>query len=246
MKTFWKILTLDAGAYDGVKNDPQGLTTALKVFAVVGLILAIGQLTAISGIRQEKSLYQGLDDASAALQSAVNGRFMPSLISQPVSALAQSLTELANVLESGQPPLGKQASQAIIVVGEWLASPFSLLAAWMVAVAFIFICAKLLGGQGSLREHMSLVLLAFAPQALTIIGSFSLVPALKPLAAIFVAAAYLWGLAILVVALRRAHAFTVGRAAGTLFLACVVVGASGLIVALFWGSVLAAFASWLL
>jgi len=246
MRTFWKILTLDSGTYDGIKNDPRGLFTALKMFIVVGLILAIGQLTAISGIRQEKSVYQGLDEAAAALETTVSGSFIPTLISEPVEAFAQSLTELANVLESGQPPLGKQASQVIIVIGEWLASPFNQLAAWMAAAGFIFICAKLLGGQGSLREHMGLVLLAFAPQVLMIVGSFSFVPALQPVAGVFVVAAYLWSLAILVVALRQAHMFSLARAAGTIVLACVLVGASALITFSFWGVVAAGLAGWLL
>lgn len=246
MRTFWKVLTLDTGAYDAIKNDPRGLATTLKIFAAAALILTIGQLAALSGIGQEKNVYQELDDAAATLQGAVDGRFMPARISEPVDALAQTLSELAGVLEAGQPPLGKQASQAIIIVGQWLGSPFTLLASWLVAGAFVFVCAKMLGGQGSLREHMGLALLAFAPQVLTIIGSFSFVPALKPLAGIFFVVAWLWSLAILVVALRRAHDISTGRAAGTLVLACALVGASGMLAALFWGAVLAGFVGWLL
>jgi len=260
MKTYFKTLALDGATFEAVKADTAGLATALKLFFAVGLILALGQLGALVGIRQQETVYQGVYDASAALEAAsvqmderVGGRFMPGFISNPVQRVAQtltevseSLTELGNVLEAGQPPLGKGASQAIIVVGQWLASPFDLLATWLVAAAFVFICAKILGGQGSLREHMGLVLLAFAPQVLTIVGSFSFVLALESLAGILYVVAGLWSLTILIVALRRAHGFSAGRAAGTLVLACVLVGASGLLTALFWGAVLAAFVSWLL
>lgn len=246
MRTFWKVLSLDVGAYDAIKMDPQGFATTLKIFFAVGLILTIGQLAALIGIRQETSAYQEMDDAATTLEAAVDGRFTPTRVSEPVKAFAQALSDVAAVLEAGQPPLGKRASQAIIVVGQWLGSPFALLATWLVAGAFVFICAKILGGQGSLREHMGLALLAFAPQVLTIIGSFSFVPALKPLAGILFAVACLWSLAILIVALRRAHTFSTGRAAGTLALACVLVAASGMLTALLWGAVLAGFLSWLL
>ena len=246
MRTFWKILTLDSGAYSGIKNDPQGFATTLKLFAVVGLILAIGQLTALSGVLQQRSAYQEMQEAAARLQGAVEGRFIPARISEPVNAFAQTLSEVAGVLEAGQPPLGKPASEAIMVLGQWLGSPFALLAAWLVAGAFVFICAKILGGQGSLREHMALVLLAFAPQVLTVFGSFSIFPALKPLAGILFVVACLWSLAILVVGLRHAHVYSTGRAVGTLVLACVLVGASGLLTAMFWSAVLAGFVAWLL
>jgi hypothetical protein len=246
MRTFWKILTLDPGTYSGIKNDPQGFATTLKVFAVVGLILAIGQLTALSGIFQQRTAYQEMQDAAARLQAAADGRFIPARVSEPLNAFAQTLSEVAGVLEAGQPPLGKPVSEAIMILGQWLGSPFALLAGWLVAGAFVFICAKILGGQGSLREHMALVLLAFAPQVLTIVGSFSLFPSLESLAGILFAVACLWSLVILVVGLRNAHAFSTGRAVGTLVLACVLVGASGLLTAMFWGAVLAGFVSWLL
>ena len=246
MRTFWKILTLDSGAYSGIKNDSQGFATTLKLFAVVGLILAVGQLTALGGIFQQRSAYQEMQDAAAQLQGIVDGRFIPARISETVNAFAQTLSDVAGVLEAGQPPLGKPVSEAIMVLGQWLGSPFALLAVWLVAGAFVFICAKILGGQGSLREHMALALLAFAPQVLTIVGSFSVCPALEPLAGVLFVVACLWSLVILVVGLRTAHAFSTGRAVGTLVLACVLVGASGLLTAMFWGAVLGGVISLLL
>jgi hypothetical protein len=246
MRTFWKVLTLDSGTYEAIKIDPQGFATTLKIFAAAALILTIGQLTALSGIFQQRSAHQEMQDAAARLQGIVDGRFIPARISEPVNAFAQTLSEVAGVLEAGQPPLGKPVSEAIMVLGQWLGSPFALLAAWLVAGAFVYICAKILSGRGSLREHMALVLLAFAPQVLTIVGSFSIFPALERLAGILFVVAWLWSLIILVAGLRHAHAFSTGRAVGTLVLACVLVGVSGALTAMFWGAVLAGFIGWLL
>lgn len=253
MSTFWRVLSFRGPAYQAVKADQQGFATALKIFIVVALIAALGQLLALQGIAQHHSIYERLATAgtnlqarAADLQERAAGRLLPDFLATPLSTTAQWLddfsqwlTGLAQVLESGQPPLGKELSQSLIVIGGWLTSPFSALELWLPAAMLLFVCAKLLHGSGSIREHMSLVLLAFAPQVLMVLGQFSLVTALQALAGVLGLIAILWSFAILIVALRHAHGFSVGRSVGTVALAVLFVVGADVLVLLFWSVVTA-------
>jgi hypothetical protein len=239
MTTFWRIITLRTPAYDAVKSDGLGFGTALRLFLAVGLFAALGQLLALQSVAQQKSIYEEMTSAAASLQARAEGRFLPQSIATPLSAAAQWLGELAQVLKAGQPPLGKTLSQSLIIIGGWLASPFSALAVWLPAAVLLFICAKLLRGSGSMREHLSLVLLAFAPQVLRIVGQFSLVPALKSVAGVLAVVAFFWSLAILILALMRAHGFSAGRSVGTLALAILFFVGAGAVTLLFWGALTA-------
>jgi hypothetical protein len=239
MATFWRVITFRGPAYEAVKADREGFSTALKVFIVVALIAALGQLLALQGIAQHISIYERLSTAAANLQARAEGRFVPDFIATPLRTAARWMGELAQVLEAGQPPLGKTLSQSLIVIGGWLESPFSALVLWLPAAVLLFVCAKLLRGAGSIREHVSLVLLAFAPQVLTVLGQFSLVTALRPVAGLLGVIAAFWSLAILIVAMMHAHGFSAGRSIGTLALAVLLVLGSDVVIALFWGALTA-------
>jgi hypothetical protein len=72
----------------------------------------------------------------------------------------------------------------------------------------IFLAARLFGGKGSLREHVSLFLLAFLPQALAVFNSFSALSSGFALAGqVLLVVAWIWGFLILVVVLNVAHDF---------------------------------------
>ena len=235
MKAFWRILTFRADAFEGIKNDQAGFATTLRVFVVVALIAALGQLLALRGIRQQQDLSTQISAAAANMQARAQGTFMPAVIADPLNAVAQWLSELSQVLQAGQPPLGNQLSGYLNIIGGWLASPFSALAVWLPGAVLLFVCAKLLRGSGSSREHLSLVLLAFSPQILLVAGQLGLLPGLHALRNIFSVVAWFWSLGLLIFALMQAHGFTAGRSIGTLLLAVVFIGLAGTLVALFWG-----------
>jgi hypothetical protein len=89
-----------------------------------------------------------------------------------------------------------------------------------------------MGGRGSLRQQVSLLLLGFLPQALVLLSSFDLEPG-SSAAAVAMAlrmGAGIWSLAILFAALAAANGFGRGQAAKVLLVTAVVlVGLAGLV-----------------
>jgi hypothetical protein len=239
MLTFWRVLIFRGEGYEGVKNDQQGFGTTLRIFIAVALIASLGQLLALRGTTSQQSFYEQLATAAASLQARAQGRFVPEFIATPLNAAAQWMSEFSQVLEAGQPPLGKDLSQTLDKIGGWLSAPLNSLVIWLPGAVFLFICAKLLRGTGSVRQHLSLVLLAFAPQVLTILGQFSLVPSLQTISGALTAIAWLWSLAILIVALMYAHGFSVARSIGTLALGILIMAVADTAVVLFWGALTA-------
>jgi hypothetical protein len=125
-----------------------------------------------------------------------------------MDALAEKAQEASAFFISLQPPLGKDTSLVLRATGRWLQIPLMLLANWLTVSMIIFLAARLFGGKGSLREHVSLFLLAFLPQALAVFNSFSALSSGFALAGqVLLVVAWIWGFLILVVVLNVAHDF---------------------------------------
>ena len=115
MATFWRVLTFRGQTYDAIKNDRRGFATAVAVFLAVALIATLGQLQALRGIAQQRSIYEGVATASAnlaqrsaELEQRAGGRFLPDSLATPLTNTAQFLDDLsvrlgslADVLENG-------------------------------------------------------------------------------------------------------------------------------------------------
>lgn len=162
----------------------------------------------------------GLDPA---LVSRVNARIgaAPGQV-QDVLAIAQQEAETL------QPPLGVRFSRFINLLGDWLATPFQIAASYIALALIALLAAKLLGGKGTVTQHLMGMALAIAPAFLlffTFAGEFSTgIPAATQ-ATFSIAGRILgllalaWAFLILIKALAIAHEFSYWRAAGTLALA---------------------------
>ncbi len=102
-----------------------------------------------------------------------------------VRANIDALPEAANAVvadvraevERFHPPLGVRFSRFSHMFGEWISTPLALLARWAFFALFLLVMAKLLGGTGTLRQHMIAVLLTSAPLFLLF---FTYVPNVVP------------------------------------------------------------------
>lgn len=224
---FWKFLLLRKEAFESVRDSSGALWLSLRLFFVAGLIGSIGVLTTGWAEVQTTTLADRLTDAAASLDETAS---KPLLGWTP--RLASALTAVADVLESGasairsvQPPLGVPASQALRAVGAWLSQPLLALTAWMTALLPLMLVARLMGGRGSLRQQMSLGLLAFLPQALVLLSSFGLEPNSTAAKAAIVASllAGVWSLLIWLTASAVANRTSPGRSAAVLLVTCAVV-----------------------
>ena len=209
LSEFWMVLKLDIQSYEKIKNDKTGLWLALRLFLVVALLSTIGAL-ASTLTTQRPGVTAGLENIVAQSQ-AIAARL--PVLSESFTRIAQAANGVAAALEKYQPPLGKPASNFLRGIGEWLSMPLSLLGVWMSAALAVFITAKLFKGKGEIREHFSLFLLGFTPQILALVSGFSFLNSiLGVVGGLLNFAAWIWSLAIVIVALDVIHGFGKGKA----------------------------------
>jgi hypothetical protein len=87
------------------------------------------------------------------------------------------LDDLRANVERFHPPLGVRLSRVIHALGDWLSTPFEIMARWAFFGFLLLIVAKLLGGTGTLRQHLTGLLLVGAPLFLLF---FNYVPNVAP------------------------------------------------------------------
>ncbi|HMK09121.1 MAG TPA: hypothetical protein VK449_08850, partial [Anaerolineales bacterium] len=165
---FWKILLLRDDALMTIRRSRGGFSLSLRLFLLAGLIASIGVLAGGLAQAGRTTTSDRLQAAAASVTQAASGPWMKYLprLSAGLVALSDRLNGAATAVESVQPPLGSRTSQAIRAFGAWASQPFLSLAAWLAGILPFVLAARLLGGQGTLRQQVSLLLLAFLPQAL--------------------------------------------------------------------------------
>jgi hypothetical protein len=217
---FWKILKLDIQPYEKIKTEKVGMWTALRLFLVIALLAAAGELVS-SLTANRPSLSSSLDDIANRAQALSDT--LPPVLGESFAQVAQTANNFSTTLESVQPPLGKEVSNVLRDFGGWLSIPLSKLGGWMSAALAVFVVAKLFKGKGEIREHFSLFLLGFTPQILLLISGFSFTNTLLNfLVGVLNLAAWIWSLVIVTVALDVVHGFGKGKAFASIIIALVL------------------------
>jgi hypothetical protein len=235
---FWKILLLRTEAFDSVGRSKTGLWLSLRLFFLAGLIGSMGMLADGLAEAGQATFSDQLSTAAASMATAASGwpqRLTPQLAAT-MTTVAGRLQGAAETIASVQPPLGSGASQALRAVGAWVSQPILALTTWMTVLLPVLLAARWMGGRGSLRRQVSLVLLAFLPQALVFLSSFDVEPGTAAAAAATALrlGAALWSLILLVTALAVANEFGRGQAVKVIVVTAVVlVAGAGLVGVLF-------------
>ena len=232
---FWKFLLLRTSSFEALRRSPGSLWISLRLFVLAGLIGSIGVLTTGLAEAGRATLADRLSEAATSLETTA-GKPLLSWTPRLASALttaADRLDQAASALEAVQPPLGAAASQTLRTIGEWLSQPLLWLAAWMTLLLPLILAARLMGGRGSIREQVSLGLVAFLPQALMFLSSYSLAPETpaESVARLLTVVAAIWSLAIWLTASAVANGFSRGQSAKVLLATAAALLAVGAVVA---------------
>jgi len=212
---FWNILKLDGKVINKIGDDKAGLWTSLRLFLVISLFITFGGLVA-SLSTGPKAVGNGLDALETRLDQLLMRR-LPSSLENYVTNLSEKVESISTTLEQFSPPLGREASYTIRSIGKWLSAPLTLLGAWMAAALAVFLVAKILKGQGELRNHVNVFLLGFTPQILLVLSSFAFLhSALGWVGGILAVVAFFWSLAVLIAGMRNVHQITVGKSLAVL------------------------------
>jgi hypothetical protein len=217
LSIYWNVLTLAKEPFVSLKDREDSFWFALRFFLIIALLASFSSLLAFGSLSKEPALSSRLQQTATDIQNRIDR--LPPMLRGPFQEIPTALDKVAGGLAEYQPPLGRTPSLAIHLVGQWLTIPLELLSAWMSSALAIWLIARLLGGQGSLRQHFSLLLLAFAPQLLTFLNY--LPPEITPsslLSGVLNMVAWIWSLAIAVHALKIAHGFQSDKAVFSLLL----------------------------
>lgn len=126
-----------------------------------------------------------------------------------------------------EPPLGTRPSRIVRLGGEWLSTPLRLASDWLLFGLALLVVLKLLGGRGTLPEHIGAMALAAAPLVL-LVGLY--IPNLDGMLTLPMAGAVYyfgrilaviglaWAGLLLLRTLSVAHAISMWRAAGAVAL----------------------------
>lgn len=138
------------------------------------------------------------------------------------------LASMQSNVERLEPPLGIGFSRFLNVLGDWVETPFVLLAAYLPVALVALLVSKLLGGKATIRQHLVAMSLAIAPAFLLVLIYWVGAPltgmtiitgtVVRFLARILALVGIIWSAAILLKALAHAHEFSLWRAGGTLVL----------------------------
>ena len=244
MQTAWRkynaILRLETEPFLAIKQAQNGLWWALKLFIVIGLIVGLGKWADLGGLtwaEQVQTRASQVEEIGTQIEQigANMSGFSEQILGVPIRSVGtfltgdvtEFLTDIEALLITFEPPLGARPSRFVKLFGDWLSTPFHLMANWLPFMLLVMVIAKLWGGKGTLPQHLSLTALAVAPQVLAVL---IFVPptsvmgiALGILGRTFSLVAVIWSLAILLKAVSIAHEIELKKSALTLIGAFVVV-----------------------
>jgi hypothetical protein len=208
-QNYWKILKLDPEPFDLAKQAGDGVWFALKLFVIVGLIAGLGKLAALGQVFERPTLAERAGNVALSIEDAAANIRLPR-VSAMVSDVGNIFRSVESTLETLQPPLGVGPSRTLRLIGNWLATPFEMLSGWLGFIIVIWLFARFMGGQASITQHVSLLLLAAAPQVLTIVNYMPLSTSVANapagiLGRILSLVALIWSLVIVVNGLSVAH-----------------------------------------
>lgn len=148
-------------------------------------------------------------------------------ISATPGELQGLIDRLSAIAATTEPALGVPASGALQILGRWLATPLQLLASWALFALVLLVVARLIGGHGTLPEHIAAVALAGAPLVLTLglyipdISALTSIPfdfALRLVGRFFALIGLAWAALLLIRTLSLAHGFTPWRSVAAILL----------------------------
>ncbi|MEM7117070.1 MAG: hypothetical protein AAF614_31850 [Chloroflexota bacterium] len=238
------ILHLADEPFAQIKQDPFGLRRALMLFLIVGLVASSAKWFNLNQELQQPTYAEQLE--TFTMQSANLGTqveqlgndltgIMAWLFATPLETVATFLgrdvvefgTRLGETAVQLEPPIGVRPSRVVALAGDWLGTPFSLLASWLLFAFVSLFVAKIAQGKAMLTQHLSLMALMIAPAFLLFFSyitpqSILISWALRPLSRLMTLIFILWSSLIGLKALIAAHDFSWQQAIGVLAVAALL------------------------
>jgi len=200
------ILLLDSATYTQTKASGQAFRRGLLVMLVVGLIVALVQVTAGA----VTTTFGG--GPTAEIRSLIDqiqgpaGQYIPATSRQMTVRILQSIVQIVEQIERLPTPLPKPIGSFLYSLGLIASRPFGMLGSLLGYTLLVQLAAMFLGGKGRVQDTLGLGALSYVPHILDL---FNGLPCLGFIIS-FIAA--VWGLVIYVKATAVAHEMSPGKA----------------------------------
>ncbi len=161
----------------------------------------------------------------------------PDSVSKRLAALEITVDEVDSLFATiraavvrAEPVLGVRPSRVIRLGGDWLSTPMAFASNWLIIGLVLLLAARSIGGKGSVREHLTAILLATAPTLLMVgllippIAAGAGIPmalAIHLFARLLALVGVIWALILLVRIVATAHEFSNWRALGAMGLTAI-------------------------
>lgn len=227
LNTYSGILQLRTETFTTIMQSSDGLWFAIRLFVIVSLIAACGQWFGWTTVVRQPTLPEQIHQFALVVTDVEKNLagLLPQTMSANMSNFAQDIVAFATNVEERTinltPYLGARPSRAVNLFGEWLGTPFSLMADFLVFSLVALMMAKLLGGKGTLQQHLGMTMLAIAPCVLAFVSYIPITsPTMGFALGIFSRTLLMltgfWATAILLKALIVVHDIELKRAVATL------------------------------
>ena len=221
LRAYPKILILSAEPIEAVRDNRDGLWFAIRLFLLVALIAGLAGLAAIPGAVDELTLAERVNGLARRLEEAIP--ITPWIFEDVLRELVNAIDQVVAEIQAVEPPLGVRPSRLLRLFGAWLQRLLTWLASWLGMALVTWFFARLMGGEGRLRAHVSVAMLAVAPLALLLLldllaGYQDANLFLSYMSWIFELALWVWSAAILARAISLVHHFPLDQAVAAIML----------------------------
>ncbi|MCX7669288.1 MAG: YIP1 family protein [Anaerolineae bacterium] len=225
LRTLWDGALLRNAVFADLRERGDAFWRGLLIIVVVSLFIHLPTLVGdVSTGLQNRPLVVETDQAMSEMEQAIQqfrpffGDMSDEEIASFLAGIKESMhvsLEIANKIEALPTYLPKPVDRTFRAVGKWLSQPFAgggfplaaaSVGAWLGYGIWVMLCAKLLGGRGSLAGFFGATALYVVPHMLRFLAFVSVV------GAVLGVIAYLWGAVIYVKATAVSHQISVERA----------------------------------
>lgn len=225
LRALWDGVLLRHDAFAGLAEQRDAFWRGLLIIVVISLFVHIPILVGdVSAGLRPRPVAAEMDQAMSEIEQAIQ-QLRPLFADVPDEVVESFVTgfkesmrvsfEIADKIEALPTYLPRPVDRTLQAIGKWLAQPFAgggfplaatSVGAWLGYGIWVMLCAKLLGGRGSLAGFFGATALYAVPHALRF---FAFVPTVGAVLGVI---AYLWGAVIYVKATAVSHQISVERA----------------------------------
>lgn len=205
-------IALRDDAYHSLKASADVFQRGLLILIAVGLVVGAvsGTVTFITRLTQSTVAdIAEIENFMTMYMRMFAEEMTPeeqALFEDFVEDYIRMIVEIIRKIEATPTPLPRPIPHLLEALGVFLSTPFGMMSTWLTYGLLVLVCARLLGGRGTVQQMLGLTALAWVPGLLNALG---FIPCLGLIIGLV---ALVWGFVIYVKATAIANDMDMGKA----------------------------------